>query len=199
MLLSLRPIKWFGLIRFNCHCVTFTCWYSQLIINLLIGFASSWKSSSPPPCLCMCKWKWGKRHAWIKSSVDNKTKGNEGCKQWLHICKLRFMMFNFGARWDQAFFAKGRKLSYNPVYVITDHSALTTRSQVYSACLLCHFENTLSFNAEKIVLIFSSRLIQIILFSHLAIAHIYCLVKIIVRSTSYITQQVKWVNKRSWT
>lgn len=126
-------------------------------------------------------------------------KGNEGCKQWLHICKLRFMMFNFGARWDQAFFAKGCKLSYNPVYVITDHSALTTRSQVYSACLLCHFENTLSFNAVKIVLIFSSRLIQIILFSHLAIAHIYCLVKIIVRSTSYITQQVKWVNKRSWT
>lgn len=112
--------------------------------------SSSWKSSSPPPCLCMCKWKWGKRHAWIKSSVDNKTKGNEGCKQWLHICKLRFMMFNFGARWDQAFFAKGCKLSYNPVYVITDHSALTTRSQVYSACLLCHFENTLSFNAEKI-------------------------------------------------
>lgn len=118
MLLSLRPIKWFGLIRFNCHCVTFTCWYSQLIINLLIGFASSWKSSSPPPCLCMCKWKWGKRHAWIKSSVDNKTKGNEGCKQWLHICKLRFMMFNFGARWNQAFFAKGCKLSYNPVYVV---------------------------------------------------------------------------------
>lgn len=135
--------------------------------------------------------------------MDQIQRGQKNQRQWrmqtmIAYMQVRFMMFNFGARWDQAFFAKGCKL-YNPVYVITDHSALTTRSQVYSACLLCHFENTLSFNAEKIVSIFSSRLIQIILFSHLAIAHIYCLVKIIVRSTSYITQQVKWVNKRSWT
>lgn len=139
-----------------------------------------------------------------KTRMDQIQRGQQNQRQWrmqtmIAYMQVRFMMFNFGARWDQAFFAKGCKLSYNPVYVITDHSALTTRSQVYSACLLCHFENTLSFNAEKIVLIFSSRLIQIILFSHLAIAHIYCLVKIIVRSTSYITQQVKWVNKRSWT
>lgn len=139
-----------------------------------------------------------------KTRMDQIQRGQQNQRQWrmqtmIAYMQVRFMMFNFGARWDQAFFAKGCKLSYNPVYVITDHSALTTRSQVYSACLLCHFENTLSFNAEKIVLIFSSRLIQIILFSHLAIAHIYCLVKIIVRSTSYITQQVNWVNKRSWT
>lgn len=139
-----------------------------------------------------------------KTRMDQIQRGQQNQRQWrmqtmIAYMQVRFMMFNFGARWDQAFFAKGCKLSYNPVYVITDHSALTTRSQVYLACLLCHFENTLSFNAEKIVLIFSSRLIQIILFSHLAIAHIYCLVKIIVRSTSYITQQVKWVNKRSWT
>lgn len=139
-----------------------------------------------------------------KTRMDQIQRGQKNQRQWrmqtmIAYMQVRFMMFNFGARWDQAFFAKGCKLSYNPVYVITDHSALTTRSQVYSACLLCHFENTLSFNAEKIVLIFSSRLIQIILFSHLAKAHIYCLVKIIVRSTSYITQQVKWVNKRSWT
>lgn len=139
-----------------------------------------------------------------KTRMDQIQRGQQNQRQWrmqtmIAYMQVTFYDFNFGARWDQAFFAKGCKFSYNPVYVITDHSALTTRSQVYSACLLCHFENTLSFNAEKIVLIFSSRLIQIILFSHLAIAHIYCLVKIIVRSTSYITQQVKWVNKRSWT
>lgn len=161
--------------------------------------SSSWKSSSPPPVYVCASGNEGKDTHGSNPAWTTKPKAMKDANNDCILCKLRFMMFNFGARWDQAFFAKGCKLSYNPVYVITDHSALTTRSQIYSACLLCHFENTLSFNAEKIVLIFSSRLIQIILFSHLAIAHIYCLVKIIVRSTSYITQQVKWVNKRSWT
>lgn len=80
----------------------------------------------------------GIRHAWNKPNVDNKTNGTEGRKQSFHVRKLRFIVFYFRTRWDEAFSA--------------DHSTLTTRYLIIQLVRYRSFGKH-SFSAEKIVLI----------------------------------------------